>query len=254
MTTPTLIMNTANVVVQLRHCHFAEASNKITGYCDELQSKSGGRGKNQNVKDMDLKSMAKLVRNLPKYQDELRSLNVHVDIASALNKQIDAGRLTEFGALEQVRVCVVFRASLHLYILSIPDVSLTLPMRQDVILGNATSKELIAFFSANQLMGESDKLRLLLCYSATHLEKLDATRQSQWQKLARLDASEIKCLRNLEYLGVPVCKREGASLSSNLSFGKGRRKKSAVRYVPSSTPVRAVSHCLSACLPVYLNA
>lgn len=104
-------MNTANVVVQLRHCHFAEASNKITGYCDELQSKSGGRGKNQNVKDMDLKSMAKLVRNLPKYQDELRSLNVHVDIASALNKQIDAGRLTEFGALEQVRVCVVFRAS-----------------------------------------------------------------------------------------------------------------------------------------------
>lgn len=55
------------------------------------------------MKEMDLKSMAKLVRNLPKYQDELRSLNVHVDIASALNKQIDSGRLTEFGALEQVR-------------------------------------------------------------------------------------------------------------------------------------------------------
>ena len=111
------------------------------------------------------------------------------------------------------------------------------PTRQDVIFGNATSKELIAFFSANQLMGESDKLRLLLCYSATHLEKLDETRQSQWQKLARLDASEIKCLRNLEYLGVPVCKREGGSLSSSLSFGKGRRKKSAVRYVPSPTPL-----------------
>ncbi len=86
----------------MRHCHFAEASNKITEYCDELQSKSGGKGRNQNVKEMDLKSMAKLVRNLPKYQDDLRSLNVHVDIASALNKQIDSGRLTEFGALEQV--------------------------------------------------------------------------------------------------------------------------------------------------------
>ena len=88
--------------MQLRHCHFAEASNKITSYCDELQSKSGGKGRNQNVKDMDLKSMAKLVRSLPKYQDELRSLNVHVDIASALNKKIDSARLTEFGALEQV--------------------------------------------------------------------------------------------------------------------------------------------------------
>ena len=47
---------------KLRHLHFAEASNTITGYCDELQQKNGGRGKNQNVKDMDLKSMAKLVR------------------------------------------------------------------------------------------------------------------------------------------------------------------------------------------------
>lgn len=184
---------------KLRHLHFAEASNTITGYCDELQAKSGGRIKNSNVKDMDLKSMAKLVRGLPKYQDELRSLNVHVDIASALNKQIDSGRLTEFGELEQ-----------------------------DVIFGNATSKELIAFLSSNQLMAESDKLRLLLCYSATHLEKLDETRQSQWQKLARLDASNVRCLRNLEYLGVPVCKREGGSLSS-MSFGKVKRKKSAVR-------------------------
>jgi syntaxin-binding protein 1 len=182
--------------VKLRHCHFAEASTKITGYCDELRLKSGSKG-SSSVKDLDLKSMAKLVRSLPKYQDEMRSLSTHVDIASALNKQIDAGRLTEFGALEQ-----------------------------DVIFGNATSKELVSFLSSNQLMKEEDKLRLLLCYSATHLEKLDETRQSQWQKLARLDGSHVKCLRNLEYLGIPVCKREGGSLSS-MSFG--RRKKSAVR-------------------------
>ena len=124
---------------------------------------------------------------------------MHVDIASALNKQIDAGRLTEFGSLEQ-----------------------------DVIFGNATSKDLISFLSSNQLMAESDKLRLLLCYCATHLEKLDETRQSQWQKLARLNAADVRCLSNLEYLGVPVCKREGGALSS-MSFGKVKRKKSSVR-------------------------
>ena len=94
-------------------------------------------------------------------------------------------------------------------------------------------------------MAESDKLRLLLCYSATHLEKLDETRQSQWQKLARLDASEVKCLRNLEYLGVPVCKREGGSLSSSMSFGKVRRKKSAVRYVGPSSWVPRSMICIS---------
>jgi len=93
--------------VKLRHCHFAEATNTITGYCDEMQRKNGGR-KAGDVKDMDLKSMAKLVRSLPKYQDELRSLNVHVDIASALNKQIDGGRLTEFGGLEQVWMILLY--------------------------------------------------------------------------------------------------------------------------------------------------
>ena len=117
----------------------------------------------------------------------------------------------------------------------------------DPLSGFLLSRQTRTSFSRNSDERRTLSWRMLL-------EKLDATRQSQWQKLARLDASEIKCLRNLEYLGVPVCKREGASLSSNLSFGKGRRKKSAVRYVPSSTPVRAVSHCLSACLPVYLNA
>jgi syntaxin-binding protein 1 len=46
-------------------------------------------------------------------------------------------------------------------------------------------------------------VRLLMCYSATHLEKLDATRQQQWQKVARLTPDDMACVTNLEYLGVP---------------------------------------------------
>lgn len=41
-----------------------------------------------------------------------------------------------------------------------------------------------------------------MCYSATHLEKLDLTRQQQWQKVARLTADDMACVTNLEYLGV----------------------------------------------------
>lgn len=42
-----------------------------------------------------------------------------------------------------------------------------------------------------------------MCYSATHLEKLDGTREAQWQKVARLTPGDMACVTNLEYLGVP---------------------------------------------------
>lgn len=66
--------------------------------------------------------------------------------------------------------------------------------------------------------------RLLMCYAATHPEKLDAAKQAQWQKLARLREEDMNAVLNLEYLGVPVRKRGKAS---GLSFG--RKRKRAVR-------------------------
>ena len=60
------------------------------------------------------------------------------------------------------------------------------------------------------------QVRLLMCYSATHLEKLDPTREQQWQKVARLTPEDMACVTNLEFLGVPGalrCRgRAGAAL------------------------------------------
>ena len=69
--------------------------------------------------------------------------------------------------------------------------------------------------------------RLLMCYAATHLEKLDVQKQMQWQKLAKLQQSDMDTIINLEALGVPVRKRGKASVG--LSFG--RKRKRAVRKV-----------------------
>lgn len=203
----------------LRHRHFAEATKEITGYMDGLMSTSQlHRSKTKSVRDMDLKSMAKLVQSLPKYQDDLRTLNVHVDIASELNRYIDINRLTDFGTLEQ-----------------------------DIVCGDATSKELISFLSSNQLMDSLNKLRLLLCYSSTHLEKLDEVRESQWQKLARLDRNDMRCIKNLEYLGIPVCKRSRGSLSG-ISFG--RKKKNAIRRDRNILGVNNQEYTLSRFIPL----
>lgn len=56
---------------------------------------------------------------------------------------------------------------------------------------------------------QSAQVRLLLCYSATHLEKLDATREAQWQKVARLTPEDMAAVTNLEFLGVPGERRGG---------------------------------------------
>jgi hypothetical protein len=66
----------------------------------------------------------------------------------------------------------------------------------------------------------------MMSYVATHPEKLDATKQAQWQKLAKLSNEDMSTVINLESLGVPVRKR---GKTSGLNFG--RKRKRAVRKV-----------------------
>ena len=67
-------------------------------------------------------------------------------------------------------------------------------------------------------------MRLLMCYVATHPEKLDATKEQQWQKLANLSHEDMTTITNLEFIGVPVRKR---GKTTGLNFG--RKRKRAVR-------------------------
>jgi syntaxin-binding protein 1 len=180
--------------VELRHRHFAAASLRISSAMDDLRAQSRLAGRGSSVGQLDLKGMSKLVQALPQYRDQLSNLSAHVELASALNRAVEARRLTELGKLEQ-----------------------------DLVYGDATSKEVIALLSANQMLPEQEKVRVLMCYSATHQEKLDPTRASQWQKVARLSSANMSAITNLEYLGIPVCKRQRGALAS-LTFGRKRRK------------------------------
>lgn len=65
-------------------------------------------------------------------------------------------------------------------------------------------------------------MRLFMCYLATHPDKLDTERRLQWQKLARLDASQMDTMLNLEYLGISVTKKDGPSL---LNFVRKNKSK-----------------------------
>lgn len=180
--------------VDLRHRHFASASLKISQSLDDLRAKSRVASR-PAVGALDLRSMGKLVQALPQYRDQLQQLAAHVELASSLNRQIDIHKLTDLGKLEQ-----------------------------DLVYGDATSKELIAFLSSNQMLPATDKVRALLCYSATHQEKLDPSRQAQWQKVARLTPADMRIVSNLEYLGIPVYKRQRGGGIAGITFGRRRRR------------------------------
>ena len=127
-------------------------------------------------------------------------LSVHVEIASKLNKIIDDKDLTDLGKLEQ-----------------------------DLVFGDATSKEIITYISTNQKMSTEDKVRLLMSYVITHPEKMDDAKQQQWQRLAHLTDMDMNTINNLELLGVPVKKKGNAKSGLGLTFG--RKRKRAVRKV-----------------------
>lgn len=77
-------------------------------------------------------------------------------------------------------------------------------------------------------------MRLFLCYLATHPEKLDPVKRSQWQKLARLSAADMTAVCNLMYLGVTVMKQPRPATSEKKGlFGGGKKSTSA----PSATRV-----------------
>ncbi|KAK9906798.1 hypothetical protein WJX75_008240 [Coccomyxa subellipsoidea] len=184
--------------VELRHQHFAEVTQRIANMMDDFKAKNRAasyRGNGKSNDAMDMRAMRNLVQGLPQYREQLARLSVHVELASRINREIDDRALIVLGKLEQ-----------------------------DLVFGDATSKEVIQFLQDYQHIPATDKERLLMCYAATHPEKLDAVKQAQWQKLAQLRPEDMTTIINLEYLGVPVRKR---GRSTGLVFG--RKRKRAVR-------------------------
>ena len=61
----------------------------------------------------------------------------------------------------------------------------------------------------------------MMCYVATHPEKLDSTKKQHWQTLAGMSDADMNTVTNLEFLGVPVLKR---GKSGNMGFLSKRKR------------------------------
>ncbi|KAK3279046.1 Sec1-like domain containing protein [Cymbomonas tetramitiformis] len=148
---------------EYRHLHVAEAFIRVAEKAKEFTStnktarsmvqKSGHAAS----ADMSTTKIKNLVESLPEYQNQLAGIARHTEIASTLQDLVTARSLNDVGKLEQ-----------------------------DIVFGDANSKDLIKLLEAKPDLEDMDKLRVLLCYMALNPEKLDAGEIKKWEKLTRV--------------------------------------------------------------------
>uniref|UniRef100_A0A0E0G8D0 SNARE-interacting protein KEULE n=1 Tax=Oryza nivara TaxID=4536 RepID=A0A0E0G8D0_ORYNI len=134
--------------LELRHAS-ERLHEKMTNFVSK--NKAAQLHQARNGGDLSTKELQKMVQALPQYSDQIDKLALHVEIAGKLNSTIKEQQLKDVGQLEQ-----------------------------DLVFGDAGTKELINFFRTHLDISRENKLRLLMVYAAINPDK---TRSDKGAKL-----------------------------------------------------------------------
>ncbi|XP_019252325.1 PREDICTED: SNARE-interacting protein KEULE isoform X2 [Nicotiana attenuata] len=160
--------------LELRHAHIADASERLHEKMTNFVSKNKAAQMHQGSRDggqLSTRDLQKMVQALPQYSEQIEKLSLHVDIAGKLNRIIRESSLKEIGQLEQ-----------------------------NLVFGDAGTKDLINFLRVNQDVTRENKLRLLMIYAAVHPEKLESDKLSKLMELARLPQDDMNAVYNMRLL------------------------------------------------------
>ncbi|KAM3227340.1 hypothetical protein ACQJBY_059264 [Aegilops geniculata] len=135
------------VWLELRHSHIADASERLHDKMTHFVSKNKAAQLQQARAggELSTRDLQKMVQALPQYTDQIDKLSLHVEIAGKLNVIIREQCLRDVGQLEQ-----------------------------DLVFGDAGTKELINFFRTQLGVSRENKLRLLMIYAAINPEKFES--------------------------------------------------------------------------------
>ncbi|ONM18555.1 SNARE-interacting protein KEULE [Zea mays] len=162
------------VWLELRHAHIAHVNEtlheKMTSFVSKnkaaqlQQARSGG--------ELSTKQLQKMVQALPQYSDQIDKLTLHVEIAGKLNNIIKEHHLKDVGQLEQ-----------------------------DLVFGDAGTKELISFLRTRMDVSREHKLRLLMIYASINPEKFfESEKGAKLMQLAGLSADDMIVVNNMRCL------------------------------------------------------
>ena len=82
------------------------------------------------------------------------------------------------------------------------------------------------------------QIRLLICFVATHPEKMDQSKADSWAQLAGLSDADMAAIISLESLGVPV-RKKGAAGKSKIFSRKAKAPKNTRKVRSAGCCVRA---------------
>ncbi|XP_074317771.1 SNARE-interacting protein KEULE isoform X2 [Silene latifolia] len=186
------------VWVELRHLHIADASERLHEKMTNFISKNKAaqiHNSSRESGELSTRELQRMVQALPQYSEQIEKLSLHVEIAGKINGIIREQRLKEIGQLEQ-----------------------------ELVFGDAGTKELDNFLRMHEDVSRENKLRLLMVYAAVYPEKFES-KGSTLMKLANLSPDDMNAVNNMSFLGTPPEPKK--SSMAILKFDN--KKKHAVR-------------------------
>ncbi|XP_042024624.1 SNARE-interacting protein KEULE-like isoform X1 [Salvia splendens] len=186
--------------LELRHAHIADASErlheKMTNFVSKNKaaqihgSRSGG--------ELSTRDLQKMVQALPQYSEQIEKLSLHVDIAGKINKIIRESGLKDVGQLEQ-----------------------------DLVFGDAGTKDIINFLRTKEDVSREYKLRLLMIYAAVYPEKFDDDKISKLMELAKLPPDDATAVYNMRLLESSSDPKKSSLAPFSLKFDVHKKKHAA---------------------------
>ncbi|CAL5022176.1 unnamed protein product [Urochloa decumbens] len=188
------------VWLELRHAHIADASERLHDKMTNFVSKNKAAQLHQtrNGGEVSTRDLQKMVQALPQYSDQIDKLSLHVEIAGKLNNIIREQCLRDVGQLEQ-----------------------------DLVFGDAGTKELINFLRTQLGVSRENKLRLLMIYAALNPEKFESDKGAKLMQLAGLSADDMIAVNNMRCLCGPDTKKSsggGFTLKFDVHKKQAHRK------------------------------
>ncbi|KAJ6320519.1 hypothetical protein OIU78_015834 [Salix suchowensis] len=163
------------VWLELRHAHIADASERLHDKMTTFVSKNKAAQMQQSARDgseISTRDLQKIVQALPKYNEQVEKLTLHIEIAGKINSVIRELGLRDLGQLEQ-----------------------------DLVFGDAGAKDVISYLRTKQDASPENKLRLLMIYACVYPEKFEGDKASKLMQLARLSNEDMKVVNNMKLLG-----------------------------------------------------
>ncbi|KAH1223436.1 SNARE-interacting protein KEULE [Glycine max] len=211
--------------LELRHAHIAYASEqlheKMTNFISKnkaAQIQHGSKWVNpatigsarverviggqihflRSSSEMSTRDIQKMVQALPQYSEQIDKLSLHVEIAGKINRIIRESGLRELGQLEQ-----------------------------DLVFGDATTKDVIKFFTMTEDIAHENKLRLLMILASVCPEKFEGEKGQNLMRLAKLTEEDMNVVHNMRMLGGQPVTKKKLTTAFGLKFDIHKKKRAA---------------------------